>query len=96
MEGTYFTVITDHHSLLWLHRLKDPIGRLARWSVRLQQFDFTILHRKGKYNVVPDALSRNPIDVSAIDQPKLDEFGEDPFNKRMLKNITENPNDFPQ
>lgn len=64
IEGTHFVVVTDHHSLLWLHNLKDPQGRLARWSLRLQPFKFTLIHRKGKEHVVPDLLSRNPIETS--------------------------------
>lgn len=58
IEGVHFTIITDHASLLWLQNLKDPAGRLARWALRLQQFDYTMVHRKGKYHIVPDALSR--------------------------------------
>lgn len=62
IEGVHFVVVTDHHSLLWLHNLKDPQGRLARWALRLQPFNFTLLHRKGKEHVVPDLLSRNPLE----------------------------------
>lgn len=58
IEGVKFTVITDHASLLWLTNLKDPTGRLARWALRLQQHDYTLIHRKGKFMVVPDSLSR--------------------------------------
>ncbi|KAG5866198.1 hypothetical protein JTB14_031868 [Gonioctena quinquepunctata] len=62
-----FSVITDHYSLLWLHNLKDLTGRLARWSVRLQQYDFKILHRKGKEHVVPDTLSRSVPVVDSVE-----------------------------
>lgn len=58
IEGTKFTVITDHASLLWLMNLKDSTGRVGRWALRLQAYDFELKHRKGKHMVVADALSR--------------------------------------
>ena len=58
IEGTPFKIVTDHASLKWLMTQKDLSGRLARWSLKLQAYDFTIEHRKGSANVVPDALSR--------------------------------------
>lgn len=67
IEGTKFTIITDHYSLKWLNSIKDPIGRIARWAVRLQQYNFDIIHRKGKEHVVPDTLSRSVERVEQID-----------------------------
>lgn len=51
-------VITDHASLLWLKNLKNPNGRLMRWALRLQNYNFSMIHRKGKFHALPDALSR--------------------------------------
>lgn len=61
VEGLHMTVLTDHNSLKWLMSLPNPTGSLAWWSLRLQNFDFTILYKEGVYSRVPDALSRNPL-----------------------------------
>ena len=58
VEGYHFKVITDHHSLIWLQNLQNPTGKLCRWALGLQAFDFEIVHRKDSSHVVPDALSR--------------------------------------
>lgn len=58
-EGSHVKVVTDHNSLRWLSR-PSPFGRLARWCLRLQDFDFEVIHKPGISNSVPDALSRNP------------------------------------
>lgn len=62
IEGLPFRIITDHSSLKWLMSQRDLSGRLARWSLKLQRFDFRIEHRKGSLNIVPDCLSRMEID----------------------------------
>ena len=63
---THFTVVTDHSALTWLMKITDPTGRLARWSIYLQAFSFTIIHRKGLKHSNVDALSR-PILLSSAD-----------------------------
>ena len=58
LYGVKFEVVTDHCSLTWLFKLKDPNARLLRWVVYLQIFDFIIIYRKGKNHSNVDAISR--------------------------------------
>lgn len=91
IEGARFRIITDHASLLWLKNLKDPTSRLARWALKLQEYDFELIHRKGKLNVIADALSRSVeiIDI-VVDDSNIDE------DYRVLREkIQECPSKYP-
>ena len=76
--GRRFTVHTDHNAVRWLMNIKEPTGRLARWAVLLQQYDFNIVHRSGKSNGNADALSIRdydnliaPLDKGGVQTEKI-------------------------
>ena len=62
LYGRHFTIRTDHGSLKWLHRFKEPTGQLARWLDVLAEYDYTITCRPGVQHRNADALSRRPCD----------------------------------
>ena len=66
LYGRKFYVITDYHSLRWLMNIKEPTGRLAKWSLEIQQYDFEIVYRSGRSNANADALSRYPYQSQTI------------------------------
>ena len=47
IEIQRLTVVTDHEVLKWLLTYKESTGRLARWRLRLLEYDFDIRYRKG-------------------------------------------------
>jgi RNase H-like domain found in reverse transcriptase len=52
LEGQRFLIRTDHHSLRWVLNLADAQGRLARWHLRLLEFDFEVEYSPGKEHYV--------------------------------------------
>lgn len=96
IEGVKFKAITDHYSLLWLRRLKDPVGRLARWALKLAQYDMELSHRKGKLHVVPDALSRIPsVDKDNLNVETIDVNASDDWYSKQLRNVDKFPEKYP-
>ena len=65
--GRKFIIVSNHHSLKFLQTQPQLSRRQARWLEFLAEFDFEIVHRPGKSNVVADALSRlNNIEVQDL------------------------------
>ena len=67
--GRHFRLCTDHRPLVWIQSKKDLTGRLGRWALLIQEFDFTVEHISGQQHVVPGALSRSvpqPTATSAV------------------------------
>ncbi|OXU16488.1 hypothetical protein TSAR_001646 [Trichomalopsis sarcophagae] len=99
IEGYHFIVVTDHHSLVWLQNLKHLNRKLARWSLRLQSYDFDIVHSKEKDNVVHDALSRmyetDEDETAAIASLSVDESIKDPWYSKKAKQAVEDPTAHP-
>ncbi|GFV97549.1 hypothetical protein TNCV_2040571 [Trichonephila clavipes] len=56
--GTSFKIITDCDTLVKTLSKKELNPRIARWSLYLQEFNYTIEHRTGSKMAHVDALSR--------------------------------------
>eukprot|EP00741_Cyanophora_paradoxa_P023652 tig00021608_g22846.t1 len=61
LGGPQFLVRTDHQALQWLRSREATSGRLGRWSLLLQSYDFVVEYRAGRNNGGPDACSRPPL-----------------------------------
>eukprot|EP00873_Tetraselmis_striata_P045218 jgi/Tetstr1/465482/TSEL_010166.t1 len=71
--GRQFVVVTDHRPLEWLMNTAQLRGKLARWAMRLSEYDFVVRYRKGVHHVNADCLSRGPVEG---DPTELDGRGE--------------------
>lgn len=56
MQGTKFTLFTDRKNLTYLN--KDPIPKVMRWKVAIQEYNFDVAYTEGHKNVIADEFSR--------------------------------------
>lgn len=73
--GKPIIVVTDCSALRYAATQRDIIPRIARWWLKLLEFDYTVQHRHGRNMQHIDALSRNPTDPPVeIETVSLDIF----------------------
>ena len=58
LYGKEFVIKTDHLPLTSIQTNSKPSARIGRWLGDLADYNFKIAHKKGKDNVLADALSR--------------------------------------
>jgi hypothetical protein len=58
---------TDHDSLKYLVNKLDLSGRIARWILLLQEFNYEVVVKSGKANSNADYLSRPRVEESVVD-----------------------------
>ena len=74
--GRKVVIYTDHKALKWLKNVKHPNGKLARWILKLEEYDYTIEHKPGNMMQHADALSRAPVNsirISTLSWTELEE-----------------------
>jgi len=62
LYGRKVKVFTDHSALQYYKSFKGASSRLTRLSNLICDYDLEITHKAGKSLVLPDFLSRNPVD----------------------------------
>jgi hypothetical protein len=87
VHRVHFYVITDHNALVWLLLIRDPTGKLARWAIYLQSYDYEIKHRKGRVHSHVYTLSRPVLTVSVAPNTSsqvLETLNIDPLDDQAL------------
>lgn len=57
LYGQKFTLVTDHKPLTFI-KSSDKNSKILRWRLELENFDYEVIYKEGRTNVVADALSR--------------------------------------
>lgn len=92
--GKHFRVVTDCSFLKATANKKDIIPRIARWWLRLTEYDFEVFHRAGAKMAHVDALSRNAyFPPSSILPASLDVFHVEDEDRNWLEILQENDED---
>ena len=92
-----FTLITDNRAVSFIRKKKDLNGKLARYALFMEEYDFQIKLKPGVKNSLADFLSRYPVNHKLVDEKnitikELNEFENDVQSINCLvSNMAINP-----
>lgn len=89
LYGRKFKIITDHRPLQWIFSLKEPSSKLVRWRLKLEEFDYEIIYKKGSLNTNADALSRVELNTNETSEIQK-------TIQRIKKEIAQRNNNVPE
>ena len=81
--GQPLTIITANKALIFMSKCHLNNSRITRWILSIQEYNFDIIHCKGKENIVADILSRYPEDMTKEDP--VDDSYEYQMNHTIIK-----------
>ena len=94
--GSKMMICTNHNSLQYLLQQKTLCIKQQKWIEKIVSFDMEIIHKKGKDNVVADALSKkdeemNSYSVIVVIPEYLDEIRSEYARDLETSEIINNP-----
>lgn len=80
-----FSILTDHDSLRYFMKVQRLNDRQIRWAERLDQYNYRLVFRPGKDNIVADSLSRREQDQGLYQDKELSERLRQLLSRQVLK-----------
>jgi hypothetical protein len=57
LYGRKFTIVTDHRPLTWIFNVKDPSSTLLRWRLKLEEYEYEVVYKKGSTTLMQTLLA---------------------------------------
>jgi hypothetical protein len=89
--GTKFTIVTDHRPLTWIFSVKDPSSRLLRWRLKLEEYQYEVVYKKGSNNTNADALSRIHVTEDCTNKQTTDPGPTEEEKLAIFREMHDNP-----
>lgn len=91
--GRQILIVTDHKPLVWVMNVKDPSSRLMRWKIKIEEFDYVTIYKKGSLNTNADSLSRIhelsncPNSVNCAPSPRIEDVSDEESGSEIAQVI---------
>ena len=78
---------TDHQPLKYMRKQKDPRGKMARWLIELENYDYKIEYIPGKENIQADYLSRISTPNNEVEYESMQEMASVYYQEVILPTL---------